>query len=615
MSTEYYSASTHVFNNPNGTEVTIKPADGQTLNIEGITDFYRGTNGIYIDDAKNLVGVECENIPTIETTVSKTIVYNDNYNNNNKGYVFLPTFDLVDNLFTGTTTTDRGQGSSLILKKVGSNYLLFVGSPYSRTNNPVRGSLNYYLYNGTNFSLVSQFYDSSVNVSRMTGKYSCATEDGSVVAFSNDASGSDSTTFILFGTGTSYVENSSSSTYDLRGIKISGDKSLNYILGADITGRIRLYKSVAGAAYTIGYEFYGSTGTRNDNCFDIHNSCVAISAGGNLNLYGTTNHTSFTLLSTKDISGYGTVLKTEIFDNLVIILCTNYLLIYLRSGTTYTDTIIDSFEIQFVDTLNSFSVSNDNIFVSTLTTIYKLKRITGCKYALSTNVYSSSSITTLASLDSFLCAGKPRNDTSNTGSTDIFNVYTTNDINEVVSCSSISTTNGNINLTSDYGSIVVNSTQLTVPKLVSSVGAFFYNCYINSSSQNLVNTNWTTILFSTDTVLESSSLLKTTYGRAGTTAGTRFVNNTSSTMILSISYAVSITNPYRCDSTVFVQDFNVNLASQMIPSQTVASFVNGSAIFPLEAGKYFEICVWPETGTSTQTNSRGGATLQVYRLR
>lgn len=37
MSTELYSAETHVFSNPNGSDIYIKPQEGQNLYIEGFT--------------------------------------------------------------------------------------------------------------------------------------------------------------------------------------------------------------------------------------------------------------------------------------------------------------------------------------------------------------------------------------------------------------------------------------------------------------------------------------------------------------------------------------------------------------------------------------------------
>lgn len=154
-------------------------------------------------------------------------------------------------------------------------------------------------------------------------------------------------------------------------------------------------------------------------------------------------------------------------------------------------------------------------------------------------------------------------------------------------------------LINNVSKMKLESNTLTIPRLVSSIGAYTYSYWRNTQSQVLNSLTLSSILFNT-LLINNIGLTTSLVALSGATQGTRFTNNTLNDMILSVSFMTSCSANVRTDSNLFVEDNPIAFAQQTLGNQPGSNYnVNGSAIIILPVGKYCEVRTFSNGLSST----------------
>lgn len=178
-----------------------------------------------------------------------------------------------------------------------------------------------------------------------------------------------------------------------------------------------------------------------------------------------------------------------------------------------------------------------------------------------------------------------------------------------------STGDGNVNWAlNGVEKMSLTSSGLTVPKLISSNGAFTLNTYVTTGAFALVNTDWTNLKLTDDVIIQNTALVKSSYGRVGTNAGHRFTNSSSEAMVLMVTANILIQGSMRSDHQIRIQDDPIYYCQVMSPTQSTGYGFSYSSVLYIPAGKYFELLVFPESATQIYVGASSGINLQVFRL-
>lgn len=181
-----------------------------------------------------------------------------------------------------------------------------------------------------------------------------------------------------------------------------------------------------------------------------------------------------------------------------------------------------------------------------------------------------------------------------------------------------STGDGNVDFSINaVNKMNLNSTQLTVPKLVCSGPHLKLNMYSTSQVQPFTNAVANAVEFKDDILIENTGLTKSAIRYSGApNDGTRFTNSSGQTMKLMACWTVSSTGGTggRVDMNIVCNGYSGVPLGRVTQDSDVGMTTASSCMFVLAAGQYFELSFICVPGQNISINAGNASLLQIYSL-